>query len=159
MKNESYKQFLPVCNYVKFPVPLMSLWNHSSLATYGYQLWKQPSLNSNNNGGGNENVFLKKAIRHLHISHNTPCLPPTILHNLCSSFLLGITAIPKEIENNAYAKFWGANKGHFGRCACGEWVRNSNTTTLHKNCRFLFLNVDNNRYGPKENFAKICQIK
>ena len=30
--------------------------------------------------------------------------------------------------------------------------------TQHKTCRFLFLNLDNNRYGPKENFAKICQI-
>ena len=29
----------------------------------------------------------------------------------------------------------------------------------HKNCRFLFLNLDNDRYCPKENFAKICQIK
>ena len=29
----------------------------------------------------------------------------------------------------------------------------------HKNCRFLYLNLDNDRYGPKENFAKICQIK
>ena len=26
-------------------------------------------------------------------------------------------------------------------------------------CRFLFLNLDNDRYGPEENFAKICQIK
>ena len=26
--------------------------------------------------------FLIKAIRHMHISHNTPCLPPNILHNL-----------------------------------------------------------------------------
>ena len=24
---------------------------------------------------------------------------------------------------------------------------------------FLFLNLDNDRYGTKENFAKICQIK
>ena len=29
----------------------------------------------------------------------------------------------------------------------------------HKNCRFLFLNLDNDRYGPKENFAEIYQIK
>ena len=35
---------------------------------------------------------------------------PQILHNLCFSFLLGITAVPREIENNAYAKSWGANK-------------------------------------------------
>ena len=46
-------------------------------------------------------------IRHLHISHNTPCLPPKILHNLCFSFLLGITAVRKEIDDNVYAQFWG----------------------------------------------------
>ena len=101
----------------------MSLWNHSPLETYGYQPWKQPSLNNNNNDSdGDENVFYekKKAIRHSYISHNTPCLPPNILHNLWFSFLLGITAVPTEIENYAYAKFWGANKVHFGRCACDE---------------------------------------
>jgi len=25
-------------------------------------------------------------------------------------FLLGVTVIPRETEDNAYAKFWGANK-------------------------------------------------
>ena len=34
--------------------------------------------------------------------------PPNILHSLCFPFLLCITAIPREIENNTYAKFWGA---------------------------------------------------
>ena len=48
-----------------------------------------------------------RPIRHLHISHNAPYLPPLNLHNLCFSFLLGITAVLREIENNAYAKFWG----------------------------------------------------
>ena len=41
------------------------------------------------------------------------CLPPPspqILHNLCFSFFLGITAVPREIENNASAKFWGVSK-------------------------------------------------
>ena len=47
-------------------------------------------------------------IRHLHISHNPPCLPPSLL------FLLGITVVPREIEDNAYAQFWGANKVHWG---------------------------------------------
>ena len=60
-------------------------------------------------------------IRQLHISHNAPNLPPTTLHNLCCSFLLGITAVPRENENNAYATFWGANKVHCGRCASGEF--------------------------------------
>ena len=49
-------------------------------------------------------------IRHLHISHNAPYLPPKILHKHCFSFLLGITAVPREIENNAYARFWGEIK-------------------------------------------------
>ena len=34
-----------------------------------------------------------------------------------------------------------------------------NRWTQPKNCRFLFLNLDNDRYGREENFAKICQIK
>ena len=44
------------------------------------------------------------AIHHLHISHNAPYLP---LPPLPFFFLLGITAAQREIENNAYAKFWG----------------------------------------------------
>ena len=43
-------------------------------------------------------------IRRSHISHNAPYLPPKVLHNLCFSSLLGITAVPREIGNNAYAK-------------------------------------------------------
>ena len=40
---------------------------------------------------------------------------PQSLHNLCSSFLLGIIAVPREIENNAYTKLGGggANKVHY----------------------------------------------
>ena len=35
------------------------------------------------------------------------CTSP-IMHLICFSFLLrGITAVLREIENNAYAKFWG----------------------------------------------------
>ena len=42
------------------------------------------------------------------------------LHNLCFSFLLGITAVLREIEN-AYAKFWGANRVHYGGYASGVY--------------------------------------
>ena len=55
-------------------------------------------------------------IRHFHISHNAPYLSPKMLHNLCS-FLLGITGVPRKIENNAYAKFgggWGVGGGGVG---------------------------------------------
>ena len=50
-------------------------------------------------------------IRHLRVSHNTPCLPPKILLNLCFSFLLGITAVPKEIDNNVYPRVGGEGGG------------------------------------------------
>ena len=50
----------------------------------------------------------------MHLISPLPLLPQ-ILHNLSFSFLLGITIIQREIENNAYAKFWGANKVHHGR--------------------------------------------
>ena len=64
-------------------------------------------------------AFLKKcSTRHFHISHNAPYLPLKILHNLCFSFLLGITAFPREIENGAYAKFGEAKKVHYGNCGC-----------------------------------------
>ena len=46
-------------------------------------------------------------IRHLHIYYNAPYLLAKSLRNLFFSFLLGITAIPRKIENNAYAKFLG----------------------------------------------------
>ena len=36
-----------------------------------------------------------------------PPHPPPFLHDLCFSSLPGITAVPGEIENNAYAKFCG----------------------------------------------------
>ena len=44
--------------------------------------------------------------------------PPQILHNLGFHFT-GYNSRPREIENNGYAKFWGANKLHFGKCASG----------------------------------------
>ena len=63
----------------------------------------------------------------IHISHNAPHLPPKILHNLCFLFLFCIIAIPREIENNAYAKFCGeeggggwANEMHYGKCGSGS---------------------------------------
>ena len=39
---------------------------------------------------------------------------PTILYNHCYQFLLGITAVLREIEDDGYAKFWGTNKVHYG---------------------------------------------
>ena len=64
----------------------------------------------------------KTAIRHFYISHDAPRLPPPpqILHNLCISFLLCITAVPRETEHNAYAKcLLGVGGGQI-RCIMGN---------------------------------------
>ena len=51
------------------------------------------------------------------VPYPPPPLPPKILHNLCFPFLLGVRAVPREIENNAYAKLGGlGNKVHYGKC-------------------------------------------
>ena len=55
---------------------------------------------------------------HFHIFHNAPYLPHKILHNL-----LRITAVPRETENNAYTKFGGSNKVHYGKCGNGVCPR------------------------------------
>ena len=47
------------------------------------------------------------SISHFRRSHNTLCLSPQILHKHCFQFLLGLTMVPRENKNNAYAKFWG----------------------------------------------------
>ena len=72
-------------------------------------------------------------IRHLHIQLVCPSTPPhpppppppfhprQILQSLVIQFLLDLTAIPREIEDSAYAKFWEADEVYYhGRCANGE---------------------------------------
>ena len=45
--------------------------------------------------------------------HNTLCLSPQILRKHCFQFLLGLTMVPRENKNNAYAKFGGTNKEYY----------------------------------------------
>ena len=70
---------------------------------------------------GNE---VSKSIHHFHIDHNAPCLPPPPekFHNRCFQFLLGITVVSREIQDNGYAIFFfwmggtGVKKVHYGLC-------------------------------------------
>ena len=60
--------------------------------------------------------YNRGATRHLHISYNTPCLPPP-----------SPPRPPREIEDNACAQFWGGNQGILynksnERCANGESI-------------------------------------
>ena len=68
-------------------------------------------------------------------------MAPKILHYLCFSFLLGITAVSREIENNAYAKFWGANKVHYGKCGSGVCQNNRNRDSLVNVCHSENCNI------------------
>ena len=56
----------------------------------------------------------KRPIGHFGKYHNTLCLSPHILHKHCFQFLLGLKMAPREIKNNAYAKFGGTNKEYYG---------------------------------------------
>ena len=61
-----------------------------------------------------------------------PPPPSQILHNHCFQFLLGITVLPREIQDNGSANFFffvggggggggaRANKVHYGLCEDGE---------------------------------------
>ena len=52
----------------------------------------------------------KEKIGHFGKYHNTLCLSPQILHKHCFQFLLGLTVVPRENKNNAYAKLGGGDE-------------------------------------------------
>ena len=68
--------------------------------------------------------FAQNLLSHIHVpcvffffvTSTFPIMPPP---PLCFSFLPGIAAVPREIENNAYAKIWGSNKAHYRKCGSG----------------------------------------
>ena len=57
----------------------------------------------------------------IHIVYLTPP-PPNVLHKHCFQFLLGFTILPRELENNTYAKFWGVNKVYYGLYESSEFT-------------------------------------
>ena len=59
-------------------------------------------------------------IRHLHISHNIPYLPPKILRKHRFQFLLGRLKYPGEMKSKSYAKFGGGGGGGQIRCIMGD---------------------------------------
>ena len=70
----------------------------------------------------------KYLFHHFHRDQCTLSTPPPPkkkkkknLHHHCFQFLLGITVIPREIEDNGYAKFWGVNKVHYGLGENGQY--------------------------------------
>ena len=83
-----------------------------------------PFSPSYNGEGTSLTIRLFLFIHHFHIDHNAPCLPfppppppppppphPRLLHIHCFQFLLGITVVPREIEDNGYASFGRVRQG------------------------------------------------
>ena len=69
------------------------------------------------------NLFTTFTLTIMHLIYPPPPLPPPPqkkLHDPCFQFLLGITFIPREIQDNSYAKYWGVNKVHYDLCENGE---------------------------------------
>ena len=68
---------------------------------------------------------LKQGLARLNATSTFPIMhlicPPKFCIIFVFHFSLGITAVPREIENNAYAKFWGAKKVHYGKCGSGVY--------------------------------------
>ena len=62
-------------------------------------------------------------------SHNTPLLPPKLLHSHCLQFPLGHENVTREVEDNAYANFWGIKEMYYGICASRECATCSNSRT------------------------------
>ena len=40
----------------------------------------------------------------------------------CFQFLLGVTVVPREIQDIGYTNHWRVNKVHYGPCENGEYV-------------------------------------
>ena len=55
-------------------------------------------------------------IRHLHISHNAPYLPPKSLHKYCFQILLGRLQYPGEMKKKRSCKILGGE----ARCIMGD---------------------------------------
>ena len=56
----------------------------------------------------------KRSIGHFGKYHNTLCLSPQILRKHCFQFLVGLTVVPRENKNHAYAKFGGTSEEYYG---------------------------------------------
>ena len=60
-------------------------------------------------------------IHYFHIDHNAPRFipPPPSPPEFCIT-IVSNSVVPKEIQDNDYAKFWEVNKVHYDLCENGE---------------------------------------
>ena len=101
----------------------------------------------------------KRPIRHLHISQNAPCLPPTILHKHCFQFLSGQLYYQGEMKTNGYIFFFFffVREGGGGgtRCIIMGDVQMANITLFSISRSFRPFYADNPDYF--RGFSKITE--
>ena len=114
---------------------LISFNNYNS--SYFKEKGKYRYFNHSPSSDSMSRVFLTLTIRHLHISHNTFCLPPSHLQKHCLQFLLVGLLYPGEIKNKGYAKIWGGGGGGAKQVAlwvmCKLWMT-KNKTIIQSGC-------------------------
>ena len=64
-------------------------------------------------------VWCMRITNHFHV--NGFALSLALLKGFCFSFLLGITVVPREIEDNSHAKILGGKQGLLWGCANCKW--------------------------------------
>ena len=62
-------------------------------------------------------------ILYLHKSHNTPLLPPKILHNHCCNFSWDMKMSQGKYKTMPMQKFWGGRSGVLWYCASRECIK------------------------------------
>ena len=100
-----------------FCTPICPLWRHVKTTIKYFKLSRQKF-----------SIFTKTIMHLVHLPPTQPQphppLPPPQkkqIHDHCFQFLLGITVISRDIEDNAYANVWGINKVHYRICENDEW--------------------------------------
>ena len=97
---------------------IISSWYHVEFfySFFGRGLTHNDSHKRNESG-----KFPPSTIHHFHIDHNAPCLHRRVLHNHCFQYLLGITVVPGQIEDEGYAELLWVNNVHLGLYENGEF--------------------------------------
>ena len=100
-----------------------------------------------------------------HIDHNPSCSPPTILHNhYCFQILLGITVVPREIEDNREIKLnvYGKRKTSDSSWQFLKIEKQLKTILMDKKLREttkLCVEIMNSKQQVKEKLGHVVQIR
>ena len=94
----------------------------------------------------------KSAMGHIQKYQNTLCLSSIIYYKHCLESLLGLTMVSREIENNAYVKFWRDNKKYYGFFENGPYC-----TQIPQEKHAWNTRVKNTRENTRKLGKRVCK--